>query len=291
MEVMKIKHCVFLLTCLSGVALNYETTGDEQEWLDDVTKAVDHAATVKDFRSASAYFQQASPARLDAAQQHLSNNIAIRAAWERVRRTITETEEGSEHRLKQVATARFVGFVEGRLGIMTSRAWSDSVLNGRARRRDRIRFKIARKHEPRDLQADFLVNTGLTVTKRDSRYHFKTQTGGYSVGVEFLGDYSEPKWTHVVEAVVMQPQCYIAFYSSAPIPFKLIAFQAEGVAWDAEVWASGGLSPYSGQHSHVVTITGKGQTVYVFGAATDSIYIEGFDVDDGTAILRFSSNY
>ena len=83
-----------------------------------------------------------------------------------------------------------------------------------------------------------------------------------------------------------------AFSPLSGFPFKLAGFTGEGgkPAWKVDVWAAGRTS-LAGEGHHWVELKEKGDTVFVFGAESHGMYLEGFEAATGKCRFRFCTCY
>ena len=120
---------VVLAICV--VVLMSRSSGADSEGDGKLLEQVQQAKNLKDL--AKAYekaCETASKEELDRLKTCRQSGIAIRAAWEEIRRTIpadTPRRESTNRRINSEAMQRFLGFVEGRLPVRLPWWWKDAM--------------------------------------------------------------------------------------------------------------------------------------------------------------------
>jgi outer membrane protein assembly factor BamB len=95
-----------------------------------------------------------------------------------------------------------------------------------------------------------------------------------------------------VSFIIDKDRCIVNLFGSCCFTHKVqcIDKNSSKVLWSADVSAAalGGAS--SGVDHHMVEMLVHDGTLYVFGACTSTMYIEAFNVSDGSNIFRFGTN-
>ena len=110
-------------------------------------KVIENAIGAKaPFESARWYrrlYAEANDIDLIELQRHHDRGLAMRTAWERVRRCIPKETRGRSMSVDPRFLFRFLGFVEGRLQISIPQWWEKGVLRSQAHSRARVSFTAA----------------------------------------------------------------------------------------------------------------------------------------------------
>lgn len=289
--------CV-LPICVSGAAVTAQRTTLSKK----VESFCQAESSFEQFSAGIELFQQATIGELEKLKMDPHEGVAIRAAWEFVRRTVDETEKETPVRVNAESLHRFLGFVEGRLKISVPVSWQDTVLNARATRRAWIGFRRKEKHWP-NLVGEF----GLWVPKDTS---IKQVGDDWLITVQGqscrlpsrLSKHLRLRWRDGISALICGERCYLAVHWDHCSPYDLFCIERDSgkVLWKARPWANGGLhngklllpmGSVMGPSVHSVAIMQQRDRVVLFGIGHLSAYIECFSTADGTNIFRCSTSY
>ncbi len=214
---------------------------------------------------------------------------ALAAGWERVRRTMPDTEEKDVVRPHLQAISLFLGLIEGRLEVSVPKTWEDAL-------------KSARGHGPKRIW--FPRWDGVLVERRKAKWLLERDGNHLLVK-------NDKQLIKLPEGTVLEPAShvtvelagewvYAAVYSSLPdSDYKLFAIeQATGkLLWSSHVWGTSRINPpgvlvnHSGSDWHVATMRLSGETLVVFGFSGSAVYVEAFDRKTGENRCRFSTAY
>ncbi len=210
---------------------------------------------------------------------------AMAAGWERVRRTMPETEQEDAVTPDLLAISRFLGLIEGRLQVPLPKTWEETVKSAVGRGQKTIWFPrwdlvlVERRFTPWSFTRDgdhWLVKNENQLIKLPAEDAMVS-----NVTVECAGE-----------------SAYVALYGSQS-PYRLFAIdQRKGkIAWSSKVWGTARVFPRgvivntSGSDWHVVTMRSTDEMLVVFGFAGVGVYVEAFDRQNGENRCRFSTNY
>jgi hypothetical protein len=212
---------------------------------------------------------------------------ALAAGWERVRRTMPETEEKDVVSPDLLAITRFLGLVEGRLQVPVPKTWEEALKSAMGYGPKSIWFPrsdgvlVERFHEEWRLERD----GAHWLLKKDNRL-IKLPIEDHSGPIENASVVCAGEWW------------YVALYGSFS-QYKLFAVdQGTGkVMWSSHVWGTTKVYPPgiigfgSGSDWHVATLRLSGETLVVFGFSGCAVYVEAFDRKTGENRCRFSTAY
>lgn len=251
-------------------------------------------------------FENASMKQLTSLEEHQNAGIALRAAWEKVRRTMSEEQKSAAKKINESALQRFIGFVEGRLGrrvpgfwrrdLLDSRYWSRRILfTGKPLTRED--FAVA----PSDVASATIAGISvrsmhdavIAAAKNSLIVRLDDVTCG--IPVALFKQAAETTGEPVLLDVAGAPsdRLIVALYSNFAKSFSLYCLNCKKgtKAWEAEVWCEAPmLGGATGLHvSEVALVVVKG-TIYVFGMCTHSAYVEAFSTETGANLFRFSTS-
>jgi hypothetical protein len=215
--------------------------------------------------------------------------IALRAAWEEIRRTLPETEEQHAVHLDPYRINYFLGLVEGRLRVDMPDWWRESLLSAKAYRRSNVFFPCKGKayHNTGD---GFSCPTGTSIQVRNGTYILEVYKQSITLSSELVEEAKDDG--SCVSAIINSQEAYVAIHSSRCLPYCLFCIERKSarVLWKARAWAAG-PKIYIGKGCHSVSISAQDDRVLLLGAGDDCIYAEAFASKDGANIFRFSTGY
>jgi hypothetical protein len=215
---------------------------------------------------------------------------AMAAAWERVRRTMPETEQVDVVTPDLLAVSRFLGLIEGRVGVPVPKAWEETVKSAVGRSQRNIWFP------PRWDLALIGRSSGQWPLERDGA-HWLVKKDSQSITLP-AQDQVETFSDATVECA--GESAYVGLYGSLPTSaYRLFAVnQGSGnVVWSCNVWGTSRIRPRgvivntSGSDWHVANMRASGETLVVFGFSSRAVYLEAFDRKTGENRCRFSTAY
>lgn len=216
---------------------------------------------------------------------------SLAAGWERVRRTMPETEQEHVVVPDSMAVSRFLGLMEGRLHVPLPRTWTETLNSSAGHGQKSIRFRGGS-----DLAGAERSSGGWRVQRDGAGWLLKADRRVIKLPAEVVA--LDPDSHGTIEFA--HDRAYVAVYGSLPeSKYKLFAIDpgTGKVLWSSDVrgtsrvWPSGVLVGYSGNYWHVVTKRSSDETLVLFGISGEAVYIEVFDRKTGGNRCRFSTAY
>ena len=307
-EILAVDGAKRLLTCIALTALcicaQARSGGAQNKWRDAFPQAEvpSQAALAGIVR---AVIRPASAKELETLVAGKDITVALDAGWERVvRGTPADTTDNfkgpfttMEARFNAIpgpdraALARFLGLVEGRLGLQIPKTWEASVEHAKYNNDRHIWFPTDERISP-VREAVVKLRSEQNVRVRKEGDHWFETVDGEPLALATTGGYA---------AVTASGQtAYVALCEDSPSSYKIYAQQRGGgrVIWSSEVWAEGCymygqlVGGRSGpDFQPVVEIEAAGDEVAVFGLTGPAAYIEVFDARTGRNVCRFDTAY
>ncbi|MEX0712665.1 MAG: hypothetical protein WD278_09965 [Pirellulales bacterium] len=232
------------------------------------------------FREFDTLLAGGTAAELEQLRFHKNLSIALSAAWEEVRLAIRRLPRGTP---VDLGTARFLGYVEGRLGVPVPEIWGNVVAGARAQDRGLAKFKRPDTGYGR-------AAPGISVTRRGNSLFL--QSGDVLVPLPLDVRKQLP---NDMSVQLGQQEGYVAVSDSmlaSSFPLFRIDPQSGEILWKTEVWGSGFTPIQSGVgFYHWVGLVREKELLIVFGVDFHAAYIEGFAVADGSNVFRFTTAY
>jgi hypothetical protein len=216
-------------------------------------------------------------------KSHPHPGIALRAAWEEVRLTITSGKEHTAVPLDENKLKTFLSFLAMRLRITAPEWWQKTLLGGRAFRRDHLWFPTAPDCEAHDI----LETSGDKTVIRVGEESVIVPSKVVNNLMKNLGPGRN------ASAVFGPSSIYLGAHDELGSPYSLILLDRglARVLWQSTIWATYTHISYMGSgYCHRVGIQLQKGRVIVFGAA-DGLYVEAFNAEDGANLFRFSTSY
>jgi hypothetical protein len=228
-----------------------------------------------------------------------SDQVALQAAWQRVRRTMSRRIPGTEQAVPvdPHAVQRFLGVVEGRLRVELPNKWADVF--------GRISYRDSRTVSfpgvlPEDLirsRIDVFTSKEITIEPAGDGFFISLRGQRFPVSQKVLqecraeygaSDHLEAMIVDADRAVITMHRAGIQRY-----PLVLVNRKTGDKIWRSAVWVERPVVPgRTGLgHMHHVEITVQNDAVVVFGLCDFSAYIEAFHFRDGSNAFRFSTSY
>jgi len=257
--------------------------------------AIDYAEASTPDEAAKNYtrtFAVTHPRILEDARRDLRDDIALRASWRLA--VIDALREHGDGASQRIDVSEFLADVHDRIPLKVPSWWADHVMTATLNSRGNPHF------DPKVLKLLWSANRGLDVlaTSKNVNVH-----NGSIVVVSSSGQVAtplaEPPRELVIEggtplaSLLSGEKCYLARADDIPTPYNLYCYDlTDGrVDYQARVWAAGDLISYTGRGHHFIELRASAKAVYVFGAASDVVYIEAFRVTDRKCVLRFCTAY
>ena len=190
------------------------------------------------------------------------------------------------------ALSRFVGFVEGRLGVSLPVWWEAGLLRAKGTPQRFVLFAIGDQQSPyKDSPFQFHLRQSDRIKRDDDRHEWldamvsptaasiSEANEGWRIDLandsfavtksvrEQFGDIRERACVHISSGRV-----YLAFHSNYCGPSKLFCLDRHGgqIIWECQVWGHGGLYDHSGGgSSHWIGLRETQDELLVFGLAGD----------------------
>lgn len=224
---------------------------------------------------------------------HSNTSVALTAGWYCLCADHWQTRLPS--RIDGRSAERFLGLVSRRLGIVPPQWWSEAVragvLHGTCESFKvpgwETRYQESSEHWPGS-QEPIRVPAGLVVRSKDSRVVVATPTR--TITVEFPNDLAPD--VEQLDITCEGESCFIVASRDDSSQFPLFRVDANSTRplWRANVWAADRQRSYGYGFNIVETMLSK-ECVVVFGAESNTVYVEGFEKSTGKARFRFSSWY
>jgi hypothetical protein len=268
-------------------------------------KAVDRLlqySSAKDVAKAYArFFPRLDLSELRSLSNHPNSGIALRAAWEEVRRSVALHELNGMfpvYRPDPQVLFRFHSFLENRLGVSTPEWWKETLFEAESTERWPMRFRARQTppyHDTR-LPAFGVNNTwqapkDTRLVKRDEVIEIKVGDKQATVSSRVFDE--RKKQCNCVSLAIEMECSYLALHDRSGGSFPLLCFDTnQKQLWESKVWAMDGLLAHGGGGYFLwVAVVVKGDSVLVFGVDNYSVSLEGFNRKDGANTFRFCSYY
>lgn len=268
-----------------------ERPATEDDLIRAILAAKDPSGAAGDYRS---LFKLVGNDGLPRLQVHVSDTIAIQAAWMQVELTVPPEEPGRVVRPDREKLAWFLGFLEGRARVHPPKWWTEAILDARANRRGNV-YAGGLNIPAHRRAGDPVPEKGppkATIERREGR--LVVHLGKESAGLP--GDFPEkvrkPEVFDDVRALFTPTRCYVAIHEDVGYAYRLgcVERSPSRVRWASDVWGSW-WGAATGMHRQWVEIVEQGGLVVVFGVASVGFHVEAFRADDGANLFRFSNSY
>jgi hypothetical protein len=280
---------IFVVTILASARL----LADDPPSPADTLSRISSAKTYDEMRAAlKLVFGTATDEDVQRLVSDPRPEVALAAAWERVRR---EVPEGKANGLpmNQSAINRFLGFVEGRLHTSLPALWELSVRSAHYNMRDNIWFEEPADVDPKEIGvARVGQDDPLVALKLHDKHWIVTSEGRtWSLPGPRPGDIVDGSERAAVQR--MGNRTCIAIFGWPAVGFTLYAVddKSGAIAWASEVLGGGQLAGGGPPGVQTVRLRRVGDRVIVFGVWGNAAFIEEFDGLTGKNVCRFGSNY
>jgi len=209
--------------------------------------------------------------------------VALRAAWEEVLLAglIPDKRTNSEC-VKPEAAERFLGFVEGRLGIELPWWWQASVKMAFLGGCERV------------VPGAVSVGPPKRRTPQQKAQETISKLRKQSVVIPPALLEKHLCQTQLVSFALNPDDCFLAFHYARGLfsyPLACIDRETGKTRWENTVWDSANGPTLAGATGENVTVMVKGNRVFVLGSGSYRFYIEAFDSKTGRNEFRFASWY
>ena len=219
------------------------------------------------------------------------STIAVSGGWHRVLQTVAEGTLGESARPGNAALNRFLGLVEGRVGVPIPDFWEAGVLSTVHQRAERAEW-------------DDYVYFPTPQRLENGAHERPSDAGDWSLrraDDRWLVTQGGVKWSlpahdgrgpvDHVRVHLRGGNAYVALYAWPPGGHMVHSVDRSSgrVVWSSEVWADCGLTAYTGYGWHEVEIRTTSDQLVVFGLSTHIAYVEVFDRRTGQNLWRFNT--
>jgi hypothetical protein len=280
-----------LLTCCSStfaVAMLAPCISARSQDIPNGISKVNRTAIV----AADVDFQRVTMSRIEELEQDPNTGIALRASWERVRRTASLHDVPRPQPVGRNEMERFLRLVDARLKVPVPTWWSEMTLTAQAYSRDNIFFLSPKDAPYYQSDSGILVPKDLTVVRSASGVLIAAPSK-YQITPKVFDEISHGTSPIALSALVGETRAFVAIHTTRGFSYRLFAIDRTNasVLWSSQVKAhTVPFGVYSGFGFHFVALVEKGELLYVFGAADDSVYVEAFSTDNGTNVFRFCTS-
>ncbi|MBX3438307.1 MAG: hypothetical protein KF861_12510 [Planctomycetaceae bacterium] len=246
--------------------------------------------------SVSAVFSEASDDQLRDLLVDDRVQIAVRSAWEIVlRSTPRGASAGEPARIDSLAAQRFMGFLEGKLGVNLPEWWEQALQSGERFDTGDLVFDGEPPKSYRKTDDGMWLHERLKrVETGDDSLSLWGLTGREHLQLMVVPAQEKSLWPNHVCALVHDSSVFLIANGPAPTSYPLVCYDIKTgrASWHRSIWvsAAGGWSGSLDEWHFAELLIGR-DVVYVIGAVTDTIYINGFRIADGTPLLRFTEAY
>lgn len=238
-------------------------------------------------------FREVSEAQSDKLLQDKHDAIAISAAWERAQREVEEGDAQVASSSKHAALGRFVGFVEGRLGVAVPSWWEQSVMS--VRRTEHFGFRFPAPNTPpfEKTRSGKLASIGTEIVSTAEGLIVSRDNHKCLIKRDLIERASRWGVVGSVSIATLEKNSCVALHGMASGHYVMFCIDRDSSekAWETTVWAGGPGTAIAGWVFHWATVVVEDEVIYVFGINTDAAYIEAFAVKDGRALIRFATSY
>ncbi len=250
----------------------------------------------------------ASPEQLQKLVADGDDGIAIRAAWEKVRRQLAEdiaadNQKNPDGTLLKGAD-RFVGFLEGRLRVPVPRWWASELSVARARELEHPSFfcsidttgDVWSQIGPRGIATSFGIAPTL---ERDKSGDVKVVWDNRKLQLTAMQISNDRAPGDDLTGLVYRDRCLITRYDRSDMPRLDSEISCADLKTSKIVWSTKrtfdarreGPSARTGSSIHHISLVGRDDVVVLFGMEFSMVYIEAFRLTDGHSLWRFNSTY
>lgn len=216
-----------------------------------------------------------------------SDTIAVRAAWDELRRTFPVAGD-SASLAQSEPMQRFFGFIEGRLECNVPFWWEEEFSGMQVWSQDTWTFS----------GYDFPKDEG---SSSDGRLIAVVDGSEHVLSYEDRGDLAEfvipsdmAEGAYSIAARYHDGYVFVALPEEVPFPFaihKLSCSDSE-IVWSSHVDATASGLVYSGRPLHnIADIVVSGDSIVVFGIINVEAYIVRMNTHDGSVDFRFSTSF
>jgi hypothetical protein len=227
--------------------------------------------------------------------------VAIRAAWEEVAFSGLKKEVRKRLDLEEpclavnpLAANRFLGFVEGKLGIQLPSWWKEAVRT--AHKFDEGKPVVPGKpkkcpyHYTEIDDRQIGMPESITFEKKGEGALIRSARESMVLSPTIVDEFWNSSLT--LSGSLSKERCFLAFHNDVAGSFPLICLDRRTgkKLWESTVWDGGNVGG-SGIWYEYVAVVDNGKSVFVIGSGNLCFFIEAFDCKTGRNEFRFASLY
>jgi hypothetical protein len=259
---------------------------------DDLRRTIRTAESSDDVaKSYKSLFKEVKREDLRKMQMDPEDSIAFHAAWELLKMDreseltkkllMNKRDEVDVESVEPAVIQRFLGFVEGKLGMELPKWWELFAIRARV-------YASGVWFYPAPKMSSIVKDAKIRKTAGN---YVVTQLGdSFTVKARILDSAPDPS-DGGVAASLDASRCFLASYDSDrgfSFPLICVDRNTEKLLWKARVWACDRKFS-TGIGYHIVSLRVTKSRIVVFGADPGGMYIEAFDIKTGDNVLRFST--
>lgn len=216
---------------------------------------------------------------LDSLIASANKSISVCAAWQQVLNA--ETTDSRDRRLE-----KFIGVANSKISDLPN-WWTAAVRTATVRGSQFTSFRMPASNSANK-------NEGFSGFGENPS---KKQSGQLVIESEpFETRFNIPAPKHVssifkLNYLILGDECFFARHSDFCYSYTISCIKAgeHNTKWESEVWASGNLFSLGGPAWHLTELVRRDESLIVFGASPECVYVEVFDIQSGICNCRFSS--
>ena len=241
-----------------------------------------------------AQIHSATPDELRKMMGDADLTVALRAAWEPVRRTLPQAKIPRGTPADPLALARFAGFVQGRVQVPVPESWDATLCTAQSNGPGLDWFTVGEKwryRRTRNASGDS-APAHLEIERVDGSLRVVSGKTVVRIGSEMV-ERADQNGQSAVNVLMTDDRCYVVLHGGDCSPYQIACLDRESskVIWLSTVRATGRGINWSGPPlEHVVSLVIQGETLLVFGAGNLAVYLEGFATSDGKSHFRLCTH-
>lgn len=289
---MLLTHCVIIVSFLNFSEIMTEDSSVDElvsMYLRSISDTKEDTLPTEEI--STTLFAKVSNEKLRELAIHSNDNLSIRSRWEQVLRGRFSRRNNSEA-VGKAAASWFIGVMEGRLSINVPERWSKTLAHCKISQYDRSPDAVV-SLIPSSKFSGYLENEYGIFTPKSIKMELKdTAKKLYRIYV------NESTFTFSSENLKLPGCCLNATSNKNTIivtthhksdgSFPVIALNHDNEElWNSKVHTYSGIgSGLPGEHWTELLIVGN--RVFVFGASLNDLYVQGFNLSDGSTAFKFN---
>ena len=292
----KLAACALCVTHIS-----YVRGSDETVFSDHVVKSMRGERNARDLALLyqRAIVEASNPECLRLKQSD-NQSISARSAWELTLRESKSQEDKNRHgeKLPDSKVSRFIGFCEGRMNEDIPIWWHDRlcsawVIDGQ---KHLLRFGGDREAiEKSVVEGNIHRIIEIKMDEKERQGTVMTRDLQFNIPLDIMRNRLLDTRATRVSGSNYGKLCVIAMHVDFGSPYEIVCFNRDvgKEEWRAAVWSE--FFPFFVTSRegpfHVLDIVVTEKHVTVFGTTSFAMYIESFDVTNGSCVFRFCTSY